>query len=305
MRISHRPYDDQRDDFKKLWKFLQEDYAIRKDDAPWMTSRFGDWKYGLWTDQKLIPSFFREYAHVWTDSIDEVMGFVLSEDGGDGFFVFTRNAYDWLYGEILDWTLAQWGPRNGCLKTEVHERQTMALDELAWRGFVNTGQACIRRTYDLRAMQEQPVALPDGYRIVSMAENGNYLGKARLFVNGFGGVDEPTPLDLLKFAYSRENPIYDPAFDLSVITADGQHVSTCVGFNDPSSSMAEVEKVCTHSRYRKLGLAEAVIRECFNRLKKRGIQTAYITGYSDEANNLYEKLGPCARLKWYHFERKL
>ncbi len=34
MRISHRPYDDQRDDFKKLWKFLQEDYAIRKDDAP-------------------------------------------------------------------------------------------------------------------------------------------------------------------------------------------------------------------------------------------------------------------------------
>lgn len=319
MRLIHRPFDDRRGDFEKMWRFLQAEYAARGDDAVWFTSRLGDWKYGLWADEKLIPTFFGKYAHVWTDEFDDLYGWVLSENGvsedgvsEDGvsqetenvFTIFTRAGCDWLYAEILDWTLEQWGPGSAVLKTEVHERQTEALICLARRGWVNTGQACVRRTYDLRAMKDQAVKLPPGYRLVSMAENGDYLSKARLFVNGFGGYDEPSRLDLLKFAYSRQNPIYDPVFDLSVVNADGAHVSTCVGFNDPALSMAEVEKVCTHSGYRKLGLAEAVIRECFNRLKARGIGTAYITGYSGDANSLYEKLGPCARVKWYYVERR-
>lgn len=79
-------------------------------------------------------------------------------------------------------------------------------------------------------------------------------------------------------------------------------MSTCVGFYDPASKMAEIEKVCTHRHYRRLGLGEAVIRECFQRLKKRGIQKAYITGYSGEANGLYEKLGPCKHKQWFHYE---
>jgi ribosomal protein S18 acetylase RimI-like enzyme len=75
-----------------------------------------------------------------------------------------------------------------------------------------------------------------------------------------------------------------------------------VGFNDPAYGVAEVEKICTHSQYRRQGLAEAVIRECFQRLKKRGIERAYITGYSEEANGLYEKLGPCGHKQWFHYE---
>ena len=62
--------------------------------------------------------------------------------------------------------------------------------------------------------------------------------------------------------------------------------------------MAEVEKVCTHHLYRRKGLAEAAIRECFRRLYARGIEHAYITGYGEAAKGLYEKLGGCWSKRW-------
>ncbi len=86
------------------------------------------------------------------------------------------------------------------------------------------------------------------------------------------------------------------------VIPDGMHVASCVGFTDPANRAAEVEKVCTHNHYRRQGLAEAVIRECFHRLGQRGIDKAYIEGYSGEANGLYEKLDPCARKQWFHYE---
>lgn len=105
----------------------------------------------------------------------------------------------------------------------------------------------------------------------------------------------------LRFEYSRENPAYDPAFDLSVLTADGTHVSGCVGFTDWVNGVAEVEKVCTHNQFRRQGLGEAVIRACFQRLRQRGIRRAYITGYSSTANALYQKIGPCWQKQWFHY----
>ncbi|MEM5775748.1 MAG: hypothetical protein AAGU05_12175, partial [Anaerolineaceae bacterium] len=132
MRLIHRPFDDRRGDFEKMWRFLQAEYAARGDDVVWFTSRLGDWKYGLWADEKLIPTFFGKYAHVWTDEFDDLYGWVLSENGvsedgvsEDGvsqetenvFTIFTRAGCDWLYAEILDWTLEQWGPGSAVLKT--------------------------------------------------------------------------------------------------------------------------------------------------------------------------------------------
>jgi ribosomal protein S18 acetylase RimI-like enzyme len=77
-----------------------------------------------------------------------------------------------------------------------------------------------------------------------------------------------------------------------------------VGFHDPVYGIAEIEKVCTHYRYRRQGFGEAVIRECFQRLKKAGMKKAYITGYSEGANALYEKLGACWQKQWFHYELK-
>ncbi len=59
-----------------------------------------------------------------------------------------------------------------------------------------------------------------------------------------------------------------------------------------------------HNQYRRRGLAYAVIQECLRRLKDIGIERVYITGYGPGANALYEKLGPCQRKEWFHYERR-
>jgi N-acetylglutamate synthase-like GNAT family acetyltransferase len=301
MPVQTRPFDPARDDFEQMVRFLQEDYAAKRDDFVWLSSRLGDWKYGLWHEQKYFPSFFRKHAQLWFDSDDKLLGFVLSEDGGSDIAILVRNGHEDLYAGILAWTIAHWGPRHATLKIEVHSRQSAALQALERAGFRSRGEVAVTRVYDLTAKATEPVRLRPGYRIVDMLENSDWRSKGLLYRSGFHDEDQVSTLDLLKFEYNRESPAYNPAFDLSVIAADGAHVATCVGFADPAARMAEIEKVCTHARYRRLGLAESVIRECFHRLRRSGIERAYITGYSKEANGLYEKLGPCARKWWSHY----
>jgi len=56
--------------------------------------------------------------------------------------------------------------------------------------------------------------------------------------------------------------------------------------------MAVIETVATHSDYQKRGFGKAVITECFRRLREKGVKSAYITGYSEAANALYQSLKP-------------
>ncbi len=303
MIVRDRPFDLARNDFETLWRFLQRDYNQKQDHFVWLFSRLGDWKYGLWNEKKYFPTFFRDYAHVWVDRFEELVGCVLSEDGENIFFIFTAPGYDYLYSEILDWTIQNWSARFPTLKAEVHAYQTNALAALEQRGFRSLGVAATTRAYDLRIRDDAAPILPSGFRIVDMRENRDEHNKALLYANGFGNKDQVTELDLMKGEYSHLNPAYDPAFDLSVVTAEGMHVATCVGFNDPTCSVAEVEKVCSHNQYRRRGLAQAVIQECFRRLKRIGIERAYITGYGPGANALYETLRPCTRKEWFQYER--
>ena len=299
MAVYHRPFAHH--DFENMWRFLERDYAHRQDQFVWQPSRLGDWMYGLWNEKKYIPLFFRNHAQLWLNDFDELLGFVLSESGDENFFIFTAQGYDDLYAEILNWAMQHWQPRYATLKTEVHEYQTEALAQLERSDFVNGGKVATTRAYDLLADRDDRPRLSSQYHLEDMGTNGDWVGKALLYNNGFGGRDGVSPFELLRFEYSRENPAYDAALDLSVLTAEGVHVSGCVGFVDAVNGVAEVEKVCTHNQYRRQGLGEAVIRACFQRLRQRGIRRAYITGYSGEANSLYEKLGPCWRKQWYHY----
>ncbi len=42
MLIETRPYNDAYGDFEKMWRFLQQDYACRRESFIWLVSRLGD-----------------------------------------------------------------------------------------------------------------------------------------------------------------------------------------------------------------------------------------------------------------------
>ena len=58
--IFSQPFDDACHDFEKMWRFLQKDYAQKKDRFVWLFSRLGDWKYGLWNEKKYITGYSDE-----------------------------------------------------------------------------------------------------------------------------------------------------------------------------------------------------------------------------------------------------
>lgn len=99
MHFNHRAYDELSRDFERIWRFLLDDYSYRQDRFIWMMSRFGDWKYGLWGENKFFPPFFRENAHLWFSDVQELLGFAISESGDETFFIFTRQGYS------LNWAL--------------------------------------------------------------------------------------------------------------------------------------------------------------------------------------------------------
>lgn len=302
MHINSRPFDAAQNDFARMYRFLQQDYACRQERFIWLFSRLGDWYYGLYSKEKYIPTFFSENAQLWIDNLGELLGFVLSEYGDNIFFICTAQGYDSLYDDILEWTLLNWRPRFPTLKTEVHEFQDFALASLTRQGFRSLGEVAITRQYDPAACAAAPLLLPAPYTIVDQRTRPDAPAKVALYKNGFSKTDVVTWLDLASHVYSQHSPAYDASLDLSVVDEQGKHLAGCVGFIDPRGAVAEIEKICTHSDYRRQGLASAVVNECFRRLAGRGVSSAYITGYNEAAISLYGKLGWRKAKRWYHYE---
>ncbi len=302
MKTVHRPYQDRSDDFERMWAFLTDDYRDRGYFI-WTHGRLGDWKYGIWSEKKYIPCFLGDNAHLWFDSFGSLAGFVVSENGGAEFTVFTPRGYDFLFDEILGWVAANWADR-GTLTTEIHQNQTGIRDLLREAGFKADGTAAVTQKYLLRDAGTGEVPLPPGFRVIDMCGDPDWDGKRLLQLNAFQNRSELTEIDRLAYRYSRECPVYLPQFDLSIVGEDGRHVAGCQAFIDARNGYAEIERICTHSDYRRRGLAAAVVKACFTRLNGHGLTHAYITGYSPGAQALYAKLGAISCASWTLYRKE-
>lgn len=300
MKILHRAYDDECNDFKKLCQFIIADNRAKTDYFNWSLGRIVDWKYGLWNDSKKFPNFFRKNVQLWLDYFDDLVGFVISENGDSMFGIFVKDGYAHLYAEMLQWVLEHWNTRKGPLVTEVTEIQATEMKILEQCGFISKGVCEVTRAFDLRQESPQPV-LPEGFTLSDMRAHDDPVGKATLQCNAWG--NRPvTKLELLAREYVRESPIYKPEFDLSILNPQGEHVAGCEAFIDYANGVAEIERVCTHSAYRRKGLAQAVIYACFQRLRAHGIPRAYITGTYAATIDLYGKLGHVKEVQRIHYE---
>jgi GNAT superfamily N-acetyltransferase len=303
MWIYNRPFNERQKDFEEMWQLLIDDYSDKKDQFIWTIGRLGDWKYGCWDENKCIPNFMRKNAQLWFNNFDELIGFVISENCDSNFSILSKRGYEFLYSEMLVWVKTNWSNREGELATEVHEFQYSFIDSLQKEGFNKKNLIAVTRQYNLCDKAEEIYFLGNEYAIEDMFINPDLEGKVKLYNNAWRNENEITKYDLLKYEYNRESPCFNPKFDLSVVDRNGLHISSCVAFIDYKNNYAEIEKVCTHTEYRRKGFAEAVIRECFKRLYSEGIQYAYITGYSTGAKSLYDKLGAIKTKNWFQYSK--
>jgi len=114
--------------------------------------------------------------------------------------------------------------------------------------------------------------------------------------------EEELEYQLKYYNHSHAGPLYHPETDLCVMTEDGSFVSGCEALINAHCLEADIERVCTHSNFRKRGFARASVQECLYRLRAMGIHNAYITGYSPEAVSLYGSLGAIDEVRSFVYE---
>ena len=302
MKVITRAYNPESDDFKRLCQFIIQDNQAKREYFVWQPGRIIDWKYGLWESDKYFPSFFRKNAQLWIDWFDNLVGFAISENGDNMFYIFFKDDYTYLYEEIVLWVIDHWNNREGALYTELTEIQSGQMGTLEKYGFVSKGVSEVTRMYRLSEMDTFEPVLEDGFRFVDMASHYDPIGLAKLKANAFHNKNSVSKIDLLAHEYVRESPIYKPEFDLSIINSQGKYIAGCEAFIDYDNQVAEIERVCTHNAYRRKGLAKAVIQVCFHRLRNHGIPIAFITGMSEDTIKLYGNLEYAKEINRVYYE---
>lgn len=308
MKTTHRNYSEEQGDFHRLARFFTAHPAPRRTQTTWCLGRFVDWKYGLYNNKRAFPSFCDENAHLWFDGFGELAGFAISESGDAGFSILTLDGYRFLYEEILQWIFANWKQRvspGSPFSTEITEYQGWELKILERYGFCLELTFFTRR-FDLSAPLPSRVPLEPGFVIVDMQSHPDYRAQGILRADAFqkkSTLTEEELKDRLQyFNHNHNGPIYHPETDLCVMAEDGQLVAGCEALINAHTLEADIERVCTHSNFRKRGFARAVIQECLYRLRDLGIRNAYITGYSLEALALYASLGAVDEVKAFYYE---
>lgn len=308
MKMTHRNYSEENGDFNRLARFFISVGGAPRAYSTWCMGRFVDWKYALYEYKRAYPSFCEENAHLWFDAFGELAGIAISESGDAGFHVLTLDGYRFLYEEMLQWVFENWKERvekGSCFSTEITEHQDWETGVLERYGFRSTATFFTRR-FDLTGELAPRIPLEPGFVIVDMKSHPDYRAQGIMRANAFQGKTTLSEEELnirLKFYNNRlRDPIYHPETDLCVMAEDGRFVSGCEALINAHCLESDIERVCTHSNFRKRGFARAVVQECLYRLKHTGIHNAYITGYSPEAVALYGSLGTMDEFRSFIYE---
>lgn len=96
-------------------------------------------------------------------------------------------------------------------------------------------------------------------------------------------------------------PLYDPALDLAVETADGRVGGYSLYWFDPTTKVGLVEPVRVEDNFQRRGLARAMLTAGIDRLITRGAERVKISFETDAAGALYQGVGfrPSSSATWY------
>lgn len=307
MKTTHRDYSEEQGDFFRLAKLFTQHPKNKRTHTTWCLGRFVDWKYGIYANKRNFASFCEENGQVWFDSFGELAGCVLSESGDATFSILTFEGYRFLFEEMMEWSLDAFKHRATpeCnLSTEVTEHQEWEIKILERYGFQPKVTFFTRR-FDLTKDLVPRFPLEDGFTIVDMKRHPDIRRQGVLRANAFQNKEltEKEMDERIQFTnHNRNGPLYHPDTDICVMAPDGRFASGCEALINAHALEADIERVCTHSDFRKRGFARAAIQECLYRLKAMGIHNAYITGYSEAAITLYGSIGAIDEVKNFYYE---
>ncbi|MEZ4712755.1 MAG: GNAT family N-acetyltransferase [Caldilineaceae bacterium] len=236
-----------------------------------------------------------ELVHIWEEGA-EVVGFTYSFMFEAAFFAFACPHYrgtdvelDMLHTASANTLrlIKESKRTDTAVITDVYNCDQTRMELLTQIGFVHDRLWDYINERSLSAPIPPP-ALPTGFAIRS-ATMDDYAQLASVRNHSFSS--QWTPESYRDHVMRR--PYYRPQNEIVAVAPDGRVAAFTVIWLDHVNKVGEFEPVGTHSDFRRLGLARAVMLHGLARMKQQGMARATVEHLADNApaRELYRSLG--------------
>lgn len=273
MTVTARRYTSEpgfTDDFFAVREFLVRINADRVTTPGFLWGRW-EWAFCLpYLDTDALGRI-----GVW-ESDGEVVGLVTYEEGPGDAYLAVDPAQRGLLPELVDHALTHLR-HDGAVRLMVPDSDRDLQRIAHARGLRATDGRDGNSVLDLTEPLEY--TLPDGYRVISLAEDGDTRRFNRLLWRGFGhpgdAPETPEQLEWRRLSMTG-GPGLVPELNITVVAPDGEYAAYCGVWHDPRTGYALVEPVCTDPEHRLRGCGQAAVLEALRRCAARGATTAYV-----------------------------
>jgi predicted N-acetyltransferase YhbS len=312
-------YDPDRD-FLRIRDFLVETFSLTDRPLNWRLER---WNYACYFVTPLLATdgvgepdmsayqaaigLFNASTGVWENEAGKVVGVVNIEHAdeshrGWGEVFFQRHPdYDSLLPEMLDFAESHLRNRErNLLFIPIYDYDEAFQAVVRERGYRRNDEHTLWDSVFTIEGELPEYALPEGYRLQSMADDNDLERRRKAFGLGFNHPDPKDWPSLLSNQELQKAPDYRRELDLYVVAPDGEFASFCIAWWDERNRIASLEPVGTVPEHRRKGLARAVVLEAIQRVASLGAERVFVG--SDQA--FYQSLGFALTYSQHDWEKE-
>jgi len=194
-----------------------------------------------------------------------------------------RPGYEGLLGELIDWA--------DPARTTVKRGDERSIETLQCHGFAHDPAApWIRWNSRTLGAIDDP-RIPDGYRLATMAEFGDFPSRSAAHRSAFA----PSRFTDEVYAAVRREAPWRGELDCVVVDPMGSVAAYALGWLDERNRVGELEPVGVRDDEQRRGLGRAVCLHALQQLRVHGADTALVGSRGDDQypgpTALYESIG--------------
>ncbi|MEE8592512.1 MAG: GNAT family N-acetyltransferase [Candidatus Bipolaricaulota bacterium] len=284
-------------DFIRIRDFLNETYSAFPNPYNWGLER---WNYARYFVAPFIGAYgldkgedeaslkaialWEEFVRVWEDVDSNIVGVTCIEhpdprDKNYGeIFVQRHPDYVDLLEEMIVFAEAHYvNPEMNRAFMWVYEDDTNLIAVLKARGFV-LKEGSVQHHLEYTLGDLPPLELPEGFQLLSMAEENDIDKRREIFGRGFNHQDPKEWGSAFSYRELQKAPDYRKEHDLFIVAPDGTYTACCIVWYDEVNRVGHLEPLGTHPDYRRMGLATQIQFEGMRRLQTLGATYMPMTG---------------------------
>jgi predicted N-acetyltransferase YhbS len=204
-----------------------------------------------------------------------------SQQGFSEVFVQRHPEHLGLLGEMIAFGEEHYAhPERNRLHLWIYEDDTDLIDVLVKRGDERKDDPVAHHLES--AFADLPeLKLPEGFRLLSMAEESDIEKRREVFGRGFDHADPGERPSAFAYRELQRAPDYRKEHDLLIVTADGTYATCHIVWYDAVNRIGHLEPLATHPDYRRMGLATQIQFEGMRRPQALGATHTPMTGGSE------------------------